>query len=108
MLDRLLDEFDQDLREVVDEVVGLTLKDNQWAQATLPIKEGGLGLQGKGGGGCCIRGVQGDDGGSMQKYGPRACVGRGGRNVGVGASNGEVGYGSHGKGNKAKRNPGKG
>ena len=46
MLGQFLDEFDHDLREAVEEVVGLTLKDNQWVQATLPIKGGGMGLQG--------------------------------------------------------------
>ena len=45
MLSNLLDELDQELREVVEEVLGLTLQENQWAQATLPVRDGGLGLQ---------------------------------------------------------------
>jgi len=45
MLLRLLGEFGHELREVVEEAIGLSLADNQWAQATLPVKEGGLGLQ---------------------------------------------------------------
>ena len=46
MLADLLDNFDQELKEAVEEVVGLTLKENQWVQATLPIKGGGLGIEG--------------------------------------------------------------
>jgi len=43
MLAELLDDFDHELREAVEEFVGLTLlKENQWAQATLLTKGGGL------------------------------------------------------------------
>ena len=48
LLDFVAD-FDRELRGVMEEVVGLVLNDNQWAQATLPVKAGGLGFQEAGG-----------------------------------------------------------
>ena len=41
----LLESFDTTMREGLDDVLNIHLSDSQWLQATLPIRDGGLGIR---------------------------------------------------------------
>ena len=42
---RLLKEFDTALRTSLSEIVNVSFDDTQWLQATLPVRDGGLGVR---------------------------------------------------------------
>eukprot|EP00973_Karenia_brevis_P058945 8206676-Karenia_brevis.AAC.1 len=44
LLGRFVDEFDLGLRQAFEDIVGLVLSDEQWEQATLGVKQSGIGL----------------------------------------------------------------
>ena len=45
LLKHLLDRFDEGVRDVLEQIIGGGLSDSQWAQATLGVKQGGLGVR---------------------------------------------------------------
>eukprot|EP00973_Karenia_brevis_P026623 3673487-Karenia_brevis.AAC.1 len=44
MIRLFIEQFDSELRGAFEEVVGLVLSDEQWAQSTLGIKSSGMGI----------------------------------------------------------------
>eukprot|EP00973_Karenia_brevis_P046456 6442154-Karenia_brevis.AAC.1 len=44
MIKPFIQEFDYELRQTFEEVVGLVLSEEQWSQCTLGIKNSGLGI----------------------------------------------------------------
>eukprot|EP00973_Karenia_brevis_P010946 1483735-Karenia_brevis.AAC.1 len=46
MIRQFVEEFDCELRQTFEEVIGLVLSDDQWMQCTLGIKKSGVGVCG--------------------------------------------------------------
>ena len=44
LIEEFVSRFDGELRRTLESVVGLVLSDQQWEQATLPVKDSGVGL----------------------------------------------------------------
>eukprot|EP00973_Karenia_brevis_P008090 1096281-Karenia_brevis.AAC.1 len=44
MIKPFIEEFDHELRQTFEDIVGLVLSDDQWRQCTLGVKKSGLGI----------------------------------------------------------------